>query len=235
MQQLLYNIYRNNIRRCLSMSKTMGYCRVSSIDQNETRQILKMKALDIEDRYIFIDKQSGRNFNRLEYQLMRRFCEEGDLIYIDSLDRLGRHYDDIITEWKYITRIVNADIICLDNEILFDSRKFKSMGDIGKLMEDQFLSLLSYVAEQERKKIKQRQAEGIAIAKSHGKYKGRKKIEINYKFENTYNKWKNGEITATKAMELLEVKRNTFYRRVKEYETNLAWQIKKNTISQNSS
>lgn len=214
------------------MSKTMGYCRVSSIDQNETRQVLKMKALNIELKYIFIDKQSGKDLNRPEYQLMRRFCEEGDLIYIDSLDRLGRNYDDIITEWKYFTRIVNADIICLDNEILFDSRKFKSMGDIGKLMEDQFLSLLSYVAEQERKKIKQRQSEGIAIAKSQGKYKGRKKIEINYKFENIYTKWKNGEITAVKAMELLELKRNTFYRRVKEYEINLKWQIKQNIISQ---
>lgn len=214
------------------MSKTMGYCRVSSIDQNETRQVLKMKALNIELKYIFIDKQSGKDLNRPEYQLMRRFCEEGDLIYIDSLDRLGRNYDDIITEWKYLTRIVNADIICLDNETLFDSRKFKSMGDIGKLMEDQFLSLLSYVAEQERKKIKQRQAEGIAIAKSQGKYKGRKKIEINYKFENIYTKWKNGEITAVKAMELLELKRNTFYRRVKEYEINLKWQIKQNIISQ---
>lgn len=212
------------------MTKVMGYCRVSSIEQNETRQILKMKSLGIEDKYIFIDKQSGKDFNRLEYQLMRRFCEEDDLIYIDSLDRLGRNYDDIITEWKHITRIINANIVCLDNETLFDSRKFKSMGDIGKLMEDQFLSLLSYVAEQERKKIRQRQAEGIAIAKSQGKYKGRKKIEVNYKFEHIYTKWKNSEITATKAMELLEVKRNTFYRRVKEYEANLEWKMKQDSI-----
>lgn len=203
----------------------MGYCRVSSIEQNETRQILKMKSLGIEDKYIFIDKKSGKDFNRLEYQLMRRFCEKDDLIYIDSLDRLGRNYDDIITEWKYITRTVNANIVCLDNETLFDSRKFKSMGDIGKLMEDQFLSLLSYVAEQERKKIRQRQAEGIAIAKAKGKYKGRKKIEINYKFENIYFRWKSKELTATNAMELLEVKRNTFYRRVKEYEENLKWKM----------
>lgn len=208
----------------------MGYCRVSSIEQNEARQILKMKSLGIEDKYIFIDKQSGKDFNRLEYQLMRRFCEEDDLIYIDSLDRLGKNYDDIISEWKYITRTVNANIVCLDNEILFDSRKFKSMGDIGKLMEDQFLSLLSYVAEQERKKIRQRQAEGISIAKSQGKYKGRKKIEINYKFENIYAKWRSKEITATKAMELLEVKRNTFYRRVKEYEATLEWKMKQGSI-----
>jgi DNA invertase Pin-like site-specific DNA recombinase len=168
-------LYINNKEGAIYMPKTMGYCRVSSMDQNETRQILKMKSHGIDDRYIFIDKKSGKDFNRLEYQLMKRFCEEGDLIYIDSLDRLGRNYDDIINEWKYITRKINANIVCLDNETLFDSRKFKSMGDIGKLMEDQFLSLLSYVAEQERKKIKQRQAEGIIIAKSRGKYKGRKK------------------------------------------------------------
>ena len=199
----------------------MGYCRVSSAEQNETRQLLKMKSLGIDDKYIFIDKQSGKDFDRIEYQLMKRFCEEGDLIYVDSLDRLGRNYDGIINEWKYITRIVNANIVCLDNETLFDSRKFKSMGDIGQLMEDQFLSLLSYVAEQERKKLKQRQKEGIGIAKMQGKYKGRKKIELNSKFENIYSKWKNSEITATKAMELLEVKKNTFYRRVKEYEAKL--------------
>lgn len=90
---------------------------------------------------------------------------EGDLIYIDALDRLGRDYDGIITEWKYITRDLNADIVCLDNETLFDSRKFRTMGDFGKVMEDQFLSLLAYVAEQERKKNRQRQAEGIEIAK----------------------------------------------------------------------
>lgn len=203
----------------INMGKIMGYCRVSTDEQNETRQILKMKALNIEDRYIFIDKQSGKNFNRPEYQLMRRFIEKYDLIYVDSLDRLGRNYDDVINEWKYITRTLNADIICLDNEILFDSRKYKSMGDIGKLLEDQILSTLSYVSEQERKKIKQRQKEGILIAKSQGKYKGRKKIVINSKFENIYAKWKKGEITATKAMELLNMKRNTFYRRVKEYES----------------
>lgn len=206
------------------MSKTMGYCRVSSLDQNATRQLRKMKSLGIDDRYIFIDKQSGKDFNRPEYQLMKRFCEKGDLIYIDSLDRLGRNYDGIITEWKNITRVLNADIVCLDKETIFDSRKFKSMGNLGKLLEDQFLSLLSYIAEQERQKIKMRQREGINIAKANGVYKGRKKIKVSSQFENIYKKWKNGLITATKAMELLELKKNTFYRRVKEYEANLELQ-----------
>ncbi|PGK02531.1 recombinase, partial [Bacillus cereus] len=96
---------------------------------------------------------------------MKEIIREGDLVYIDSLDRLGRNYNGVITEWKFITRELKADIVVLDNETLFDSRKFKGMGDMGKLMEDQFLSLLSYVAEQERNKIRQRQAEGIAAAK----------------------------------------------------------------------
>lgn len=199
----------------------IGYIRVSSKDQNEGRQLVKMKALGIEERFIFIDKQSGKDFAREEYQAMKKVIREGDLIYIDALDRLGRNYDEVINEWKNITRKINADIVILENEILFDSRKFKSMGEIGKLMEDQFLSLLSYVADQERKKIKKRQAEGIAVAKAAGKKFGRPKVEIDETFKSIFKEWKEGKITAVKAMELAGVKTNTFYRRVKELEDNL--------------
>ena len=149
---------------------------------------------------------------------MKRIIREGDLIYLDSLDRLERNYDGIIKEWKYITRELNADIIILENETLFDSKKFKDMGDIGRLMEDQFLSLLSYVAEQERKKIKQRQAEGIALAKKNGVKIGRPKAEMPEKFESIYNTWKKGNITAVEAMKLLSLKKTTFYAMVKRYE-----------------
>jgi len=196
----------------------LGYARVSSKDQNIGRQLEKFKELGIEDRFIFIDKISGAIFDREQYNSMKRIIREKDLIYIDSLDRLGRDYDMIINEWKYITRELNADIIILENSTLFDSRKFKSMGDIGKLMEDQFLSLLSYVAEQERKKIKQRQAEGIALAKKNGIKIGRPKTEIPEKFESIYNTWKNGNITAVEAMKLLNLKKTTFYEMVKSYE-----------------
>ncbi|MCD4542356.1 recombinase family protein, partial [Klebsiella pneumoniae subsp. pneumoniae] len=144
-------------------------------DQNEERQIKKMLALGIEERMIFVDKQSGKDFNRPSYQTMKRILQKGDLLYLDALDRLGRDYEGIIYEWKHITRNIQADIVVLENETLFDSRKYREMGDIGKLMEDQFLNLLSYVAEQERKKIKQRQAEGIALAKSQGRHLGRPK------------------------------------------------------------
>jgi DNA invertase Pin-like site-specific DNA recombinase len=196
----------------------LGYVRVSTKDQNTERQLRKMRELGIDDRYIFVDKQSGKDFNRPKYQAMRLIIREDDLLYLDALDRLGRDYDGIINEWKYITRELNADIVVLENETLFDSRKFRSMGDLGKLMEDQFLSLLSYVAEQERKKSKQLQAEGIPVAKDSGVKFGRRKFEIDGNFIHVYNEWKSGLITATEGMRRIGLKPNTFYRRVKEYE-----------------
>lgn len=144
---------------------------------------------------------------------------EGDLLYFDALDRMGRDYDGIIQEWKYITRELNVDIIILENEILFHGRKPLNIGDLGKLMEDQFLSLLSYVAEQERKKSKQRQAEGIEIARTNGIKFGRRKYKINRDyFVKVYDEWRSGLITATEGTRRLELKPNTFYRCVKEYE-----------------
>lgn len=130
----------------------MAYVRVSFKDQNEGRQVLKMKELGVEDRFIFIDKASGRNFDRPNYKTLKNFIREGDLIYFDSLDRLGRDYDGIIEEWKDITRNLKADIVVLDNEELFDSRKIRSMGDLGKMLEDQFLSLLAYEPNKKEKK-----------------------------------------------------------------------------------
>lgn len=202
----------------------IGYVRVSSQDQNIDRQLQKMIDLGIEERFIFIDRQSGKDFERPQYQAMKRIIREGDLVYVDALDRLGRDYNGIIREWKNITRELNADIVVLENESLFDSRKFKSMGDIGELMEDQFLSLLAYVAEQERKKIRQRQAEGIALAKAKGKQLGRPKINLEslskeqrQVLENNFPKWKNKEITGVEFMKMLGLKKNTFYKIMKEY------------------
>jgi DNA invertase Pin-like site-specific DNA recombinase len=143
---------------------------------------------------------------------------EGDLVCLDALDWLGGDYDGIISEWKYITSEINADIVCLDNEVI--SRKFKTMGDLGKLLEDQFLSMLAYVAEQERKKNRQRQAEGIEVAKADGVKFGRSKVEIDAAFVLTYDEWKAGAITATAAMKKLNMKHRTFYRRVNEYEND---------------
>ena len=196
----------------------LGYIRVSSKDQNPERQIKKMRDLNIEDRYMFIDKSSGKNFTRPQYQAMLLIIREGDIIYLDALDRLGRNYTGIIDEWNYITRNLKADIVILENENLFDSRKFKTMGDLGKLLEDQFLSMLSYIADQERDKIRQRQAEGIIIAKNKGIKFGRPKKEITSLFMEIYLDWKQKRITSKESMRILQMKPNTFYRRIKEYE-----------------
>ncbi|HDR7512426.1 TPA: recombinase family protein [Bacillus toyonensis] len=207
------------------MANIYGYIRVSTKDQNEQRQLHKMMERGMEARRIFVDKASGRHFDRPQYQLLRKILSTGDIVYIDALDRMGRNYDEVISEWKYITRELQADIIVLENETLFDSRKFREMGDMGRLMEDQFLSLLSYVADQERKKIHQRQAEGISIAKAQGKHLGRPQLTLStlsqqqlHIIEKTYSKWKNREITGVQFMELLELKKNTFYKIMKEYD-----------------
>lgn len=197
----------------------IGYVRVSSKDQNLDRQLIKMEQLGIEDRFLFQDKASGKDFDRVGYSAMKKVLREGDILYIDSIDRLGRDYDGIISEWKEITRVIGCDIVALDNESIFDSRKFRAQGDIGKLMEDQFLSLLAWVAEQERKKIKTRQREGIEAARLNGTQMGRPAVAVDAeRFAELYQQWKAGSIKAVEFMAELGVKKDTFYRRVKEYE-----------------
>lgn len=214
----------NKNHRRTNMAATYGYIRVSSKDQNEQRQLHKMLERGIEARRIFVDRASGKNFERPQYQLLRKVLNERDIIYMDALDRLGRNYDEVIAEWKYITRELKANIVVLENESLFDSRKFREMGDMGQLMEDQFLSLLSYVADQERKKIRQRQAEGIEVAKSQGKHLGRPQMNLSNLskkqlqiIEENHLKWRNGDITGVMFMDMLELKKNTFYKIMKEY------------------
>lgn len=210
-------------------TKTFGYIRVSTADQNTARQEAKMKALGIDERDIYIDHASGKDFNRPQYQNMKSRLRSGDLVYVDALDRLGRNYEAIISEWKEITRKINADIIVLENETLFDSRKFKSMNtedsQLGSLMEDQFLSLLSYVADQERKKILKRQKEGIEAARKAGKHLGRPAINLvtlskeqREILEANFEKWQTKEIKSVEFMGLLGLKKNTFYKVIKEYQ-----------------
>ncbi|MGM0885168.1 MAG: recombinase family protein [Bacillota bacterium] len=195
---------------------------MSAKDQTPERQLVKFRELGIDERFIFVDKQSGKDFERTRYQAMHSMIRKSDLIYLDALDRLGRDYDGIITEWKYFTREIDADIICLENETLFDSRKFKTMGDLGKLLEDQFLSMLVYVAEQERKKNRVRQAEGNEIARAEGVTFGRPRLEIDDKLVRSYWEWKAGKFTATETINKIGMKKPTFYRRVKEYEQKIS-------------
>ena len=148
---------------------------------------------------------------------MKGILREGDCLYIDALDRLGRDYDSIISEWKHITRELKCDIVALDNSSLFDSRKFKEMGELGKLMEDQFLSLLAYVADTERKKTMERQRQGIESAKNAGVKFGRpSSIEDWELFDRIAKRWENGEITAAEACRITGAKKTSFYKYTKE-------------------
>lgn len=195
----------------------VGYIRVSTVQQNEERQIKTMKDLGIEDRFIFIDKSTGKDFDREQYQAMKLVLREGDTLYVDSLDRLGRNYDLIKEEWHYITKILKCDIICLDKKDVFNSKKFREMGDIGKVMEDMMLSMLSYVAEQELIKNHERQAQGIAIAKANGKYLGRKPIDCGDKFFALTSMWIDGTMQLKDVINELNMSRSTFFRKCKQY------------------
>ena len=186
----------------------IGYARVSTVDQNEARQMEALRE-DGVDR-IYMDKKSGKDFNRPEYQKMISELHKGDVLVIHSIDRLGRNYEEIITEWRKITKEIEADIIVQDMPLLNTSQN-KDL--TGTLIADIVLQLLSYVAQRERENIRQRQKEGIAIAKAQGKYKGRAKKEINKKlFEDTKARWQNGEITKIQFAEIIGVSRGTLYK-----------------------
>ena len=192
--------------------KTFGYCRVSSQDQNEDRQIEAMLELGINERDIFIDKCSGKNFDRPQYQALKLQLRQGDTIIIKSIDRLGRNYRQICDEWREITKEIKADIKVIDLPLLDTTRKD---GLLGEVISDIVLQLLSYVAEQERAFIKQRQAEGIKIAKEKGIKLGRPAIKRPDNWEDVYPEWNLGKITAREAMKRLGLKPNTFYKLVK--------------------
>lgn len=198
-------------------SRIFGYARVSSKDQNETRQLKAFKDFGIDDRDIYIDKKSGKDFEREQYKLLKNILREDDLLVIQSIDRIGRNYEQIVEQWKDITKNIKADIVVLDMPLL-DTRQKKDL--LGTFINDLILGLLSYVAQTEREKIKTRQRQGIDIALANGVKFGRKRIEKPENFEEVIDKWKNKEITARKAMELLNLKPNTFYQFVKESKYN---------------
>lgn len=197
--------------------KKFGYVRVSSKDQNEMRQLESMLNNGINERDIFIDKQTGKNFDRPQYQLMKRILREGDILYIHSLDRFGRNKEEILKEWKELTKDKGVDIVVLDMPLL-DTTKNKD--SLGSLIADIVLQILSWMAEEEREKIRTRQREGIDAALSRGVSFGRPKIPFPKEFDIVYGQWKANEITAMGAMKKLGLKKNTFYKLVKEFEEN---------------
>ncbi len=198
--------------------RKFGYIRVSSKDQNEGRQLEAMKAKGIGERDIFMDKQSGKDFNRTQYQLLKRMLRKGDVLYIHSLDRFGRNKEEILQEWNDITKNIQADIVVVDMPLL-DTTQFKD--SLGTFIADLVLQILSWMAEEERDRIRKRQREGIDLAMQNGTVFGRPKVEVTEEFREVYDRWKAGEMTAVKAMEELNVKKTTFYKLVKEYENDI--------------
>lgn len=198
-------------------NKVFGYVRVSSKDQNEARQMESMQTLGIDERDIHFDKQSGKDFNRPQYQALKLRLRKGDILYIHSLDRIGRNKEMILNEWNDITQNIKAHIVVIDMPLL-DTRKYND--SIGSFVADLVLQILSWVAEEERTRIKTRQAEGIASAKAQGRHLGRPKKSITPAFEQAYKQWKAGNISAVAAMKKANLSKATFYRKVKEYELN---------------
>lgn len=198
------------------MQRNYAYLRVSSKEQNLARQLDAIHSLNeiIDERDIYIDKQSGKDFNRPEWQALKRSIRSGDTLFIHSLDRLGRNKQGILEEWQWLVKN-KINIVVLDMPLL-DTRKYQNLDGVGDLVVNLVLQILSWLAEQERTNIKQRQKEGIASAKSRGVKFGRPPVQKPKNFDTVYKQWKNSEITATKAMQVLGLKRNTFYKFVSQ-------------------
>mgnify|MGYP002518108973 FL=1 len=173
-----------------------GYIRVSTKEQNEERQVIALRENGVTENHIFMDKQSGKDFDRPQYQIMIQKMKRGDLLYIKSIDRLGRNYEEILIQWRTLTKDRGIDIAVL-NMPLLDTRRGKDL--IGTFLSDVVLQVLSFVAENERNNIRQRQAEGIAAAKARGVKFGRPRKRLPENFYNMYKKWKCGEISGLAA------------------------------------
>ena len=196
-------------------NNTFGYARVSSRDQNEERQIVALMEMGVPEGNIYVDKQSGKDFNRPQYKKLLRRVKPDDLIYIKSIDRLGRNYTEILDQWKVITKDKRVDLYVMDMPIL-DTRREKSL--LGTFISDLVLALLSYVAENERVNIRQRQAEGIAAAKARGVHFGRMPKPLPENFYEVYQRWKMKKITVSQAAKECGMPQSTFFSKAKVYE-----------------
>jgi DNA invertase Pin-like site-specific DNA recombinase len=200
------------------MNNFYGYVRVSTLDQNVERQLIELIKWGVLEKNIYCDKLSGKDFNRPQYQKLKRKLKEGDVLVVKSLDRLGRNYEDIQKEWRDIVKITKADIVIIDMPIL-DTRTNKDL--IGTLISDIVLQLLSYVAQAERENIKQRQAEGIAIAKAKGKHLGRYPSPLPEEFFPVYEKWLNRDYSLRGASKVLGITVSQFRTMIKKHEKGL--------------
>jgi DNA invertase Pin-like site-specific DNA recombinase len=193
---------------------TYGYCRISAADQCESRQLAAMRELQILPENIFIDKQSGKDFERDGYKALVKKLTKGDLLYVLSLDRFGRNYNELLHEWKYITKDIEADIMVIDMPIL-NTRLHKDL--IGTFISDIVLQILSFVSENERTNIRSRQAQGIAAARARGVHLGRPIKKPPENFAKVVKQWERGKLHISEVLEQTGLKQATFYNRLREY------------------
>ena len=196
------------------MGKIYGYVRVSSVDQNEDRQLICMSENKVPEKNVYIDKQSGKDFERPQYKKLVKKLQEGDLLYILSIDRLGRNYEDIQKQWRILTKDIGIDICVIDMPLL-DTRNGKDL--MGTFIADLVLQILSFVAQNERENIKKRQAQGIAAAKAKGVKFGRPENPLPENFDSIIKDWEKGKLSMTDALKLCNMSTSTFYRRRREY------------------
>ena len=194
--------------------KVYGYVRVSTREQNEDRQIVALKEMGVPESNIYIDKLSGKDFNRPQYKKLLRKLDKNSVLFIKSIDRLGRNYRELCDQWRIITKEKEADVVVIDMPIL-DTRREKNL--LGNLISDLILTLLSYVSENEYQTIHQRQAEGIAVAKAKGIKMGRPPKPLPENFHEVYQKWKAGKISTAEAARLVDMPVSTFRYRAKMY------------------
>ncbi|MCD8223415.1 MAG: recombinase family protein [Clostridiales bacterium] len=197
------------------MGKTWGYARVSSVDQNEERQLVELGKAGIPKSDIYIDKQSGKDFDRLEYQGLVKKLKRGDLLYILSIDRLGRNYEEIQNQWRTLTKEIGIDICVIDMPLL-DTRKGKDL--MGTFIADLVLQILSFVAENERINIRKRQEQGIAAAKARGVRFGRPPISLPGNFYEILTAWRANQITLKEAAKACNMPISTFYGKARKFE-----------------
>ena len=197
------------------MADVYGYVRVSTRDQNEERQLIALQKLSVAKKNIFMDKQSGKDFDRPAYKRMVRRMKKDDLLYIKSIDRLGRNYGEILEQWQILTKEKEIDIVVLDMPLL-DTRRGKDL--MGMFLSDIVLQVLSFVAENERSNIRQGQAEGIAAAKARGVRFGRPAIPYPDNFYQIHRDWRNKKITLRQAADACEMPVGTFYGKARKFE-----------------
>ena len=213
--ELEQEIFAYGIMEETHLSGTVyGYIRVSTKEQNEDRQRIAMEEAGVPDRNVYMDKQSGKDFNRPQYKKLLRKMKKDDLLYIKSIDRLGRNYEEILQQWRYLTKDKGIDIVVLDMPLL-DTRRGKDL--MGTFLSDIVLQVLSFVAENERTNIRQRQAEGIAAAKARGVRFGRPEKEIPADFGEIVAAWEQKQLPISEVLKRCDMSEATFYRRLREY------------------